>query len=141
MSPVKSLLRLLALVGFSQNCSTSLTLAYCPRPLISDIAISQDSTALSCLLANTLHHSIDHCPFFHSRQLTLSCYMRLRETSLMLMNLFKLRPLQTSRLYFSKFLALLAVDTSTSCSWLAIAKNHTKRFFSFISINQQQSNL
>jgi hypothetical protein len=115
-------------------------MAYCPRSIVSDIATTQDSIALFCVLANTLHYSSDYCPFLHSRQLALMCYIRLREISLRLMAIFKLRPLRIFRHY--------SPHPLPSWRWIHLShaqgychKPHKHYLCSDIHINNQHSTL
>ena len=75
---------------FLTKYSTSLNTTYCPRPLISATLQPLKTQLLSCLLANTL------------RQVALNLYVRLREVSLLLMAIFKLRPVLIIRHYPQK---------------------------------------
>ena len=96
-----------------------LTLLYCPRPLVSDIAISQDSTAPTCQHSSSLLWPLPSS----SRQKSLSCYVRPRETSLKFMAIFKLRPLLIPRLYSQTSLP----------SWLMIRVFQSSRLLSEIT--------
>ena len=104
LPPTMPLSDYLPLLAFLKTTQLLLTLAYCLRPLVSDITTSQDFIVLSCLLACTFCHSSGYCPFFVSRQLTLNYYLRLRWTSLLFMAMFWMRPLLALRHHFRRFL-------------------------------------
>ena len=78
------------------NCPTSLDTTYCPRPCLYDITDFPDSVT-HYLFANTLCHSSGHCPCSPSWQIALNLYIKLREVSLLLMAIFRLRLLLLQR--------------------------------------------
>ena len=58
---------------------------------------SSKTLPLTRLVANTLCHSYSYCPYSPSWQIALNFYIRLREVSLLLMAIFRLRPLLLQR--------------------------------------------
>ena len=85
---------------------------------------------LACPLANTLWHSSGDCPFLHSWQIALTHYAKLREVSLLMMAILKLRPLLLWR-HYSNFSILLADNIFGSIP-TTIARTHTQCHTSFI---------